>query len=285
WLHTRTVRGRPVVVPRSRATTLPPQIRGRGGRESARCRAESPHYRQFDWAERHVKPGDIISRYRIMAPLGKGGMGVVYRAEDLRLNRPVALKFLPHHSISERDQRRFLQEARTAAAARHPNICPIYDIDEADGEVFIAMAFLEGETLHRRISRGPLGPGHAAEIAIQIANGLECAHQLGIVHRDIKGANIMIGPGGHASILDFGLALLSGATRITGPGHVVGTSAYMSPEQARGLAVDRRTDIWSLGVVLFEMLSGTLPFRRDHPAAVLHAILSDPVPPLPHTSS
>jgi eukaryotic-like serine/threonine-protein kinase len=171
-----------------------------------------------------VKPGDTISRYRIIGPLGKGGMGVVYRAEDLRLNRPVALKFLHHDSISESDQRRFLQEARAAAAARHPNICPIYDIDEADGEVFIAMAFLEGETLHRRISRGPLDPGQAVGIAIQIANGLECAHQLGIVHRDIKGANIMIGPGGHASILDFGLALSSGATRITGPGHVVGTS-------------------------------------------------------------
>lgn len=222
--------------------------------------------------------GDTISRYRILGPLGKGGMGIVYHAEDTRLNRPVALKFLPPDSLSPQDKHRFLNEAQAAAAARHPNICPIYDIEEADGVAFIVMAYLEGETLYRKLKRGPLQVAEAIEIAIQIANGLECAHRLGIVHRDIKSGNIIVSPAGHASILDFGLALVSGETRLTTGGQTVGTASYMSPEQAQGHPVDRRTDVWSLGIVLFEMLTATLPFQREHASAVLHAILFDPVP-------
>jgi tetratricopeptide (TPR) repeat protein/TolB-like protein len=225
-----------------------------------------------------VKPGDTIGRYRIVARIGKGGMGEVYRAEDTRLQRPVALKFLPWDSLTEHGKYRFLNEARAAALARHPNICPIYDIEEADGELFIAMACLEGDTLARKIAWGPLTPPQAANIAAQIAAGLACAHGLGIVHRDIKTSNIMIDASGHVSIMDFGLALSSDAVRVTGEGASVGTPAYMSPEQARGEEVDARTDLWSLGVVLFEMLTAQLPFRREHRAALIHAILNDPIP-------
>jgi len=225
-----------------------------------------------------VNSGDTISRYRIIGPLGKGGMGVVYQAEDTRLNRPVALKFLPADSLTPQDKFRFLNEAHAAASARHPNICPIYDVEEVEGISFIVMAYLDGETLQRKIRRGPLEIPEAVDIAIQIAAGLECAHQLGIVHRDIKSANIIVGPGGHAAILDFGLALVSGETRLTTDGQTVGTAFYMSPEQAQGRAVDQRTDLWSLGIVLFEMLTGTLPFRREHASAALHAILHDPLP-------
>ena len=225
-----------------------------------------------------MTPGDTISRYRILGPLGKGGMGVVYEAEDTRLHRPVALKFLPRDSLTGQGKLRFLNEARAAALIRHPNICPIYDIEEADGEIFIVMARLEGETLSRKIAKGTLDIGAAIAIAIQIAEGLEAAHELGVVHRDIKSSNIIVGPDGHASILDFGLALRLGETRLTGAGHAVGTPTYMSPEQARGSEVDRRTDIWSLGVVLFEMVTGSVPFDRDHATAVVHAILSEKVP-------
>jgi serine/threonine-protein kinase len=225
-----------------------------------------------------VNPGDTISRYRIVGRIGKGGMGVVYRAEDTRLQRPVALKFLPRESLNEGSKYRLLNEARAAALARHPNICPIHDIEETEGEVFIVMAYIEGETLSRRIGRGPIDPADAVRIAAQIAAGLACAHALGIVHRDIKSSNIMIDPSGHVSIMDFGLALAPEALRLTREGASVGTPDYMSPEQARGLAVDGRTDLWSLGVVLYEMLTGELPFRREHRAALVHAILSDPIP-------
>ena len=225
-----------------------------------------------------MNPGDLISRYRVVGLLGKGGMGVVYRAEDTRLRRPVALKFLPRDSLTERAKCRFLNEARAAALARHPNICPIYDIEEADGELFIVMAYLEGETLHHKLARGPLEVAQAVEIALQISSGLACAHGLGIVHRDIKSANIMVDHSGHVSIMDFGLALSSDALRVTGEGTSVGTPVYMSPEQARGQEVDGRSDLWSLGVVLFEMLTGTLPFHREHRAALIHAIITDPAP-------
>ncbi|HWC96010.1 MAG TPA: serine/threonine-protein kinase, partial [Candidatus Sulfopaludibacter sp.] len=225
-----------------------------------------------------MNPGDTISRYRIVGLIGRGGMGMVYRAEDTRLHRPVALKFLPPESFTERSKQRFLNEAHAAALARHPNICPIYDIEEVEGQFFIVMAFLEGETLHSRIARGTLPAAQVADIAAQIASGLACAHGLGIVHRDIKTANIMLDPGGHVSIMDFGLALSSDALRVTGEGNAVGTPAYMSPEQARGRAIDARTDIWSLGVVMFEMLTGNMPFHRDHRSALIHAILTDPAP-------
>ena len=225
-----------------------------------------------------MNTGDVISRYRIIGPIGKGGMGVVYRADDTRLQRQVALKFLPREGITEEGKSRFLNEARAAAKASHPNICPIFDIEEADGELFIAMACLEGETLSRKIARGSLPVETAIDIAAQVASGLASAHDLGIIHRDIKSGNIMVDASGHASIMDFGLALAPGADRLTQAGGWLGTPAYMSPEQARGEALDARTDLWSLGVVMFEMLTGVLPFRRDHKASVIHAILDDPVP-------
>ncbi len=227
-----------------------------------------------------MNAGDTISRYRILGQLGKGGMGVVYRAEDLRLNRTVALKFLPGESLTEMDRMRFLNEARAAAIVHHPNICPVYDIEEEGGTSFIAMACLEGETLSRKLAHGALPVRDALRIAIQVASGLECAHECGVVHRDIKSGNIMVGPDGHVSIMDFGLALLPDATRLTNAGSVLGTPSYMSPEQARGAVVDRRSDVWSLGVVLYEMLAGTLPFRRDHSTAVIHAIVFDQPPGL-----
>ena len=205
-------------------------------------------------------------------------MGVVYCAEDGKLNRQVALKFLPLDSIGENDKRRFLNEARLAASARHPNICPIYDIDEDDGRLFIAMALLDGQTLRQKLAAGPMSMPQALSIAGQIAGGLHRAHSLGIVHRDIKSGNIMVDPAGHVSIMDFGLALHPETARLTDVGRTVGTPGYMSPEQAQGLRVDPRSDIWSLGVVLFEMVTGRLPFRREHAAAVAHAIVSDPVP-------
>jgi tetratricopeptide (TPR) repeat protein/TolB-like protein/predicted Ser/Thr protein kinase len=227
-----------------------------------------------------VNPGDLISRYRIIGLVGKGGMGVVYQAEDTRLQRPVALKFLPNDSLTELAKYRFLNEARAAGLPRHPNICPIYDIEEVDGELFIAMAYLEGETLQRKLSRGPLEVAQAVEIALQVASGLACAHGLGIIHRDIKSGNIMVDRSGHVSIMDFGLALSSDALRMTAEGTSVGTPAYMSPEQAQGHNVDARSDLWSLGVVIFEMVTGTLPFSREHRAALVHAILNDPAPDL-----
>ena len=225
-----------------------------------------------------MKSGDTISRYRIIRQIGKGGMGVVYQAEDTRLDRPVALKFLPPDSFEDCDRERFLNEARAAARIRHPNVCPIYDVEEAEGQIFISMAYLEGETLTRKIARGRMEIQDAIRIGIQVASGLERAHELGIVHRDIKSSNILIGSDGHVSILDFGLALLPGATRLTVAGHASGTPAYMSPEQARAQHVDPRTDIWSLGVVLFEMTTGVLPFKGSQPVAVAHAIVYDPAP-------
>jgi tetratricopeptide (TPR) repeat protein/TolB-like protein/predicted Ser/Thr protein kinase len=225
-----------------------------------------------------VNPGDVISRYRIIARIGKGGMGVVYRAEDTRLERQVALKFLPHEGFTEQSKIRFLNEARIAAKARHPNICPIHDIEEVDGELFLVMAYIEGETLQRRISRGPLDPSDVIHLAAQVASGLACAHALGIIHRDIKSGNIMVDRAGQASILDFGLALAPAAVRLTDAGSSVGTPAYMSPEQIEGRPLDARTDLWSLGVVMFEMLTGVLPFCRDQSAAIIHSVLHDSHP-------
>lgn len=205
-------------------------------------------------------------------------MGVVYQAEDTRLQRPVALKFLPPESFAAEDRERFFNEARSAALIRHPNVAPIYDVEEADGRVFISMAYMEGATLAHLIEAGPLAISKSIDIAIQVARGLEEAHRLGIVHRDIKSGNIMVAPDGHASILDFGLALLPGAARITATGLTSGTPAYMSPEQARGEAVDARSDIWSLGVVLFESLTGKLPFRGANALATVQAIVSTAAP-------
>jgi len=221
--------------------------------------------------------GKTISHYKISDKLGEGGMGVVYKAEDTKLRRTVALKFLPKQTLgTDEDRERFVREAQAAAALDHSSICTTYEIDEAEGHTFIAMAFLDGRTLQEVIeSSGAMEPKEAVGIAVQIAEGLREAHRKGIVHRDIKSGNIMVGNRGEAKIMDFGLAKLSGRTRLTKTATIMGTVAYMSPEQALGEAVDHRTDIWSLGVVLFEMLTGKLPFMAHNDAALLHMIIYD----------
>jgi len=217
--------------------------------------------------------GRTVSHYRILSELGSGGMGVVYRAEDLTLGRHVALKFLPPHLSADPDaRRRFLHEAKAAAALDHSGICTVHEVGEADGQPFIAMALLEGQTLRERIARGPLPIPEALEIAVQVAEALHDAHAKGIVHRDVKPANIMLTPKGQAKVMDFGLAQVAGASQLTRSGSTLGTAAYMSPEQYRGEPVDRRTDIWSLGVVLHELVAGQRPFKGEHEAALVYGI-------------
>ena len=224
--------------------------------------------------------GKIVSHYKIIAKLGEGGMGVVYKAEDTKLKRTVALKFLPPELTRDPEaKQRFIHEAQAASALDHPNVCTIHEINETDdGRTYIAMACYEGETLKKRIERGPLPVEEALDIAIQIAQGLEKAHKKGIVHRDIKPANILITEDDIVKILDFGLAKLSGQTKLTKAGSTMGTVSYMSPEQTRGEGVDHRTDIWSLGVLLYEMLAGKPPFLGDYEQAIIYSILNeDPV--------
>jgi len=219
--------------------------------------------------------GETISHYRITDKLGEGGMGVVYKAEDTKLERTVALKFLSPKSLErEKDRIRFGREARAAAALDHPNICTVHEIGEVEGQAFIVMAYIEGEGLDRRIDLGYLSIHDAVDIAIQSANGLRHAHEKGIVHRDVKSANIMVTEDGQAKIMDFGLAKLSGDTKVTKTAAIMGTVDYMSPEQAKGEVVDHRTDIWSLGVVLFEMLTARMPFKGEKAQAVIHSILN-----------
>jgi TolB-like protein/tRNA A-37 threonylcarbamoyl transferase component Bud32/Flp pilus assembly protein TadD len=226
--------------------------------------------------------GQTISHYKILEKLGEGGMGVVYKAEDTKLKRTVALKFLPQQLTSDLEAKiRFTQEAKAASALDHPNICTIYDIEETgEGQLFMAMACYEGETLKERITRGPLPLEEAIDIARQISRGLTKAHAKEIVHRDIKPANIFVTDDGLVKILDFGLAKLVGQTRLTRKGTTMGTVAYMSPEQARSEEVDHRTDVWSLGVVLYEMVTGELPFRGEHEQATIYSILNDEPKPL-----
>jgi serine/threonine protein kinase/dienelactone hydrolase len=221
--------------------------------------------------------GRTISHYKILERLGSGGMGVVYKAQDLNLDRPVAMKFLPPDATREQESKaRFVQEAKAASGLDHPNICTIHEINEtADGQSYIVMACYEGETLKEKIGRGPLPVEEAVSIATQVAAGLEKAHENGIVHRDIKPGNIVVTSGGVVKILDFGLAKLAGRPMMTRTGSTIGTAAYMSPEQAQGGEVDFRTDIWSLGVVLFEMLTGELPFRGEHEAAMLYSVVNE----------
>jgi len=219
--------------------------------------------------------GQTISHYKILAKLGEGGMGVVYKAEDTKLKRTVALKFLSAIALGGEEKSRFLREAQAAAALNHPNICTIHAIDEVDGQMFIAMEFIEGQSLREKIEAGPLKIEEAIKFATQVADGLQAAHEKGITHRDIKSANIMITEKGQAKIMDFGLAKLArGGTMLTKEGMTLGTAAYMSPEQARGEVVDHRTDIWSLGVVMYEMLTGQLPFKGEKEPAVVYAILT-----------
>lgn len=218
----------------------------------------------------------VLPRYRVVERLGGGGMGVVYRARDERLERDVALKFLPPHlSADQAAKKRFLVEARAAAALEHPNICTVHEIgDTDDGQLYIVMACYDGETLERRIARGPLPGDEALRIGAEIARGLGKAHERGIVHRDIKPSNIIITSDGLVKIVDFGIAKLATASGTPTVG-VVGTLAYMSPEQAFGEAVDHRTDIWSLGVVLYEMLTGARPFRGAEQQTALFSVLAD----------
>jgi len=221
--------------------------------------------------------GSIFAgKYRITQELGKGGMGVVFKAEDTKLKRPVALKFLSMDLTREPDIReRFIQEAQAASQMDHPHICTIHEINETeDGQTFIVMAYYDGESLKEKIGRGPLKTEEALDIVIQVAEGLSKAHKNGIIHRDIKPANIVVTNDGVAKIVDFGLAKLSGQTAMTRVGTVMGTPAYMSPEQAKGEDVDRRTDIWALGAMLYEMLTGEIPFKGDNDQAVINSILN-----------
>jgi serine/threonine protein kinase/tetratricopeptide (TPR) repeat protein len=224
-----------------------------------------------------------ISHYRILEKLGGGGMGVVYKARDLRLDRPVALKFLPPQlSANPEARERFLTEAKSASALDHPNTCTVHQIDSTDdGQLFIVMTLYEGETLDRRlVQRRRLPADEAIEIALGAGRGLSRAHRAGIVHRDVKPSNLMITKDGLVKILDFGIARLAGSARVTHTGKVVGSIDYMSPEHARGEEVDQRTDVWSLGVVLYEMLTGERPFRGGNDQAVLYQILNGQPRPL-----
>jgi serine/threonine-protein kinase len=226
--------------------------------------------------------GETFSHYTILERLGGGGMGVVYKAEDIRLKRFVALKFLPPELTRDAAAKeRFEQEARTASALDHPNVCTIHEIDEtADGQVFICMAYYDGESLRSRLARGPLSIDDTLTIAIQTAEGLAQAHEHGIVHRDIKPANVMLTRDGVPKIVDFGIATLVGRARAGDTGEIAGTVSYMSPEQARGDVLDQRTDIWSLGVTTYEMLTGHLPFVADGERLVLEAIADGDFPPV-----
>jgi TolB-like protein/Tfp pilus assembly protein PilF len=220
--------------------------------------------------------GKTISHYRILEKLGEGGMGVVYKAEDTKLNRFVALKFLPPRVSDDEATKRFVNEAHAVSALDHPNICAIYEIDQtADGQMFIVMPCYEGASLEAMIRQGPLGIEKAAGIASQVARGLAKAHERGIVHRDLKPGNILVTGDGLAKIVDFGLAKLVTQTKLTRLGTTLGTVRYMSPEQARGEEVDGRSDIWSLGAVLYEMVTGKPSFQGEHEQAIIYSILNE----------
>jgi len=231
--------------------------------------------------------GKSILHYTITEKLGEGGMGVVYKAEDTKLERTVALKFLSQSLMGGKEENeRFKREAKAAAALNHPNIAHVYAVDEVDGQAFIAMEYVEGKSIEEIVgatgpaAAGPLPLDDAINYAIQIAAGLQAAHEKGVVHRDIKSANIMVTDKGVVKIMDFGLAKLANRSKMTVQGTTLGTAAYMSPEQAQGESVDHRSDIWSLGVVLYEMVSGQMPFKGDYEQAVIYSILHEEPEPL-----
>ena len=220
--------------------------------------------------------GKTISHYQIIEKIGEGGMGIVYKAKDTTLERTVAIKFLPRQTATQAEERqRFYIEAKAAAALNHPNIATTHAIEEVEDDVFIVMEYIEGQELKQKNDAGPLPVEDAIHIILQIANGLQEAHKKGIVHRDIKSANIMLTGSGQIKIMDFGLAKVRGGAQVTQIGTTLGTAAYMSPEQARGEDVDHRTDIWSLGVVLYETIAGQLPFKGHYEQAVLYSILNE----------
>ncbi|HYL94154.1 MAG TPA: protein kinase, partial [Terriglobales bacterium] len=241
-----------------------------------------------------MQVGAVVSHYRISGKLGQGGMGVVYSAEDTRLGREVALKFVPENQRDEQARERLQREARAASALNHPNICTIYDVGEHEGEYFIAMELLQGETLQQRLWRGSLPLDLALEIGIQLSDALHAAHSKGILHRDIKPSNIFLTEHGQAKLMDFGLArslrpavaskasdltASMGDPHLTSPGTALGTVAYMSPEQARGEELDARSDLFSLGAVLYETITGQGPFPGNSTALIFDAILNrDPAP-------
>ncbi|NQV72617.1 serine/threonine protein kinase [bacterium] len=224
--------------------------------------------------------GQTISHYEILEQLGAGGMGVVYKARDTKLDRIVALKFLPAAlSRDENVKARFIQEAKAASSLDDPHICTIFDIAEApDGQLFIVMAYYDGTTLQGLIEKRRINIDDAASIARQMAKGLASAHDAGIVHRDVKPANIMITSKGMVKILDFGVAKLNESSDLTREGSTIGTASYMSPEQAKGESLDARSDIWSIGAVLYEMLTGERPFGGGYEAAVAYSIINQDPP-------
>jgi len=233
--------------------------------------------------------GKKLSHYKIIAELGRGGMGIVYKAEDTKLDRMVAIKVLPAAALSnDSDRARFYREAKAAAALTHPHIAIIHSVDEAvpegaSGEElrpFIAMEYVDGETLEDQIEKAPLKLNEAVRIATEIASALQLAHEKKIVHRDVKSANVMLTVKGTAKVLDFGLAQTAASTKLTRLGSTLGTISYMSPEQARGEEVDRRTDIFSVGVILYEMISGSLPFGAEYEQAIIYSILNEDPEPL-----
>jgi len=236
----------------------------------------------LDTVQKIMSEGSLFAgKYRILGVLGQGGMGIVYQAEDTKLKRTVALKFLPAElSRYPEAKERFIREAQAAAVLDHPNICTVHEAEEAEGVTYIAMAYVEGQSLREKIAKKPMDIDQAVDIALQAAEGLEAAHRRGIVHRDIKSANIMVREDGRAQIMDFGLAKVAGESVLTRDAKTMGTVAYMSPEQARGEETDQRTDIWSLGVVFYEMLTGELPFRGERETSIMYAIVHEEPRPL-----
>ena len=221
--------------------------------------------------------GQTVSHYKIIEKLGEGGMGEVYLADDLKLQRKVAIKFLPQHLTDNQENiERFEREARAAAALNHPNIVTVYDIIESENQFCIIMEYVEGKTLRDILDTNSQFPiPNSYDIISQLCDGLACAHDSGIVHRDIKPENILIDDKGKVKILDFGLAKLKGASKLTKETSTLGTIYYMSPEQLQGHEIDQRADIWSLGVLIYELLSGEVPFKGEYETAVSYAILNE----------